>query len=30
VVIDTTGTPLEAVVDRIVRDVEARRGTPRG
>ena len=30
VVIDTTGTPLETVVDRIVRDVEARRGTPRG
>jgi cytidylate kinase len=30
VVIDTTGTPLADVVDRIVRDVGARRGAPRG
>lgn len=29
-VIDTTGIPLEAVVDRIVRDVEARRAGGRG
>ncbi len=30
VVIDTTGTPLDDVVDRIVRDVEARRARRRG
>jgi cytidylate kinase len=30
VVIDTTGTPLDAVVDRIVRDVGARLAAPRG
>jgi len=30
VVIDTTGIPLADVVDRIVRDVEARRARPRG
>jgi cytidylate kinase len=30
VVVDTTATPLAAVVDRIVRDVETRRGAARG
>ncbi len=30
IVIDTTGTPLPEVVDRIVRDVGARRARPRG